>query len=46
MKKKLLDAGEGKKWTQNNEHPYSMIYFLIGADYRSIITDVPTGVKA
>jgi hypothetical protein len=23
-----------------------MIYFLIGADYRSIITDVPTGVKA
>ena len=45
-KKKPSDAGEGEKWTRNNERAYSMLYFLIGTDYRSIIADVSTGAEA
>ncbi|KAF7345508.1 hypothetical protein MVEN_01569300 [Mycena venus] len=45
-KKKPSDTDEGEKWTRNNERAYSMIYFLISADYRSIIADVSTGVEA
>ncbi|KAF7340496.1 hypothetical protein MSAN_02121000 [Mycena sanguinolenta] len=45
-KKKPSDADEAEKWTRQNERAYSMIYFLLGADYRSIIADVSTGVEA
>lgn len=45
-RKKPTDADEAAKWTRNNERAYSMLYFLIGADYRSVIADVSTGVEA
>ncbi|KAJ7720117.1 hypothetical protein DFH07DRAFT_716212, partial [Mycena maculata] len=45
-KKKPADAVEGEKWDRSNERAYSMLSFLIGADYRSIIADVSTGVEA
>ncbi len=45
-KTKPSGTDEAEKWVRNNERAYSMLYFLIGADYRSLIADVSTGVEA
>ncbi|KAF7354465.1 Retrovirus-related Pol polyprotein from transposon TNT 1-94 [Mycena venus] len=44
--KKPTDADEAAKWTRSTERAYSMLYFLIGVDYCSLIVDVATSVDA
>lgn len=40
------DAVEGSDWDAANKRVYSLLYFLILPDFRSLITDVSTGVLA
>jgi hypothetical protein len=45
-KAKPADADKALKWDASNTRTYSLLYFLIIPDFRSLITDVTTGVLA
>jgi hypothetical protein len=41
-----MNTEKGQDWDMANERGYSLIYFLILPEFRSLITDVTTGIQA